>query len=296
MPPVARRFAALGAVAATALLLGAAPATAQEPDPDAAAQESAGERVVATVNGEDITLADVEEAIAALPQQVRQMPRQSLIPAVANQLAVGKLMAERGYEAGLAEDPVVERRLATAEETIIQEVWLDRQVEERIDEQAIEAAYQDYLEANPPGPEVRARHILVETEEAAQALIGRLDEGADFAELAQEASIGPSAASGGDLGWFAQGDMVAPFAEAAFALEPGAYSETPVETQFGWHVILTEDRREGEPPTLAEMRGQLEQQLTREAVQSIVDDVRADAEIVLYGPDGEPLEGVPGPN
>ncbi|MEQ8965979.1 MAG: peptidylprolyl isomerase [Azospirillaceae bacterium] len=287
MSPVVRRLAPLGAVAAAALLV-AAPLAGP-----ARAQDDAGDRVVATVNGTEITMAEVQEAISSLPQQVRQMPRQSLIPAVANQLAVGKLMAEQGYESGLADDPEVERRLSAAEETIVQEVWLDRQVEERIDEAAIEEEYQAYLEANPSGPEVKARHILVETEEAARDLIGQLEEGADFADLARENSVGPSAQNGGDLGWFAQGDMVAPFAEAAFALETDAYTQEPVETQFGWHVILTEDKRESEPPTLAEIRGQLEQQLTRQAVQSIVDDVRADAEIVLYGPDGEPLEAPP---
>ncbi|NBB81817.1 MAG: peptidylprolyl isomerase [Alphaproteobacteria bacterium] len=290
MTAFARRLAGtvspLALAAALALGLAAGPVLAQD-------EGETEDRVVATVNGDPIYESDVDRAITQLPQQVRQMPREALIPALANQLAVGRLITEQGYEAGLDEDPVVIERVEEAEETIVQEVWLDRAVQDRISEEAIDEAYQDFLAENPPTEQVKARHILLETEEEAQAVIDELDGGAEFAALAEERSIGPSAENGGDLGWFAQGDMVAPFGEAAFALEPGSYTDTPVETQFGWHVILAEDTRSQEPPGLEEVRGQLEQQLTRSIVQEIVAELEADAEIVVFGPDGEPIEDAP---
>lgn len=290
MTAFARRLAGTASPVALAAVLAIGLAAA--PIPSLAQDEAEGEedRVVATVNGEPIYESEVERAMTQLPQQVRQMPREALIPALANQLAVGRLITEQGYEAGLEEDAEVVERVREAEESIIQEVWLDRAVQERISEEAIDEAYQQFLEENPPQDQVKARHILVESEEEAQSVIDELDAGGDFAALAEERSIGPSAQTGGDLGWFGQADMVEPFGEAAFSLEPGSYTAEPVETQFGWHVILTEETRTQEAPALEEVRGQLEQQLTRSIVQEIVADLEADADIVVFGPDGEPLE------
>ncbi|MCL4144383.1 UNVERIFIED_CONTAM: hypothetical protein GTU68_067142 [Idotea baltica] len=131
----------------------------------------------------------------------------------------------------------------------------------------------------PEQEEVRARHILVEEEETAKEITEALrgDKG-DFAELAKEKSTGPSGASGGDLGYFLKGDMVAPFAEAAFALEKGAVSD-PVKTQFGWHVIKLEDRRMRKPPAFEELEGQLRQQLMQATAQQIIAEVKEATEV-----------------
>ena len=111
-----------------------------------------------------------------------------------------------------------------------------------------------------------------------------------FADLAAEFSVGPSGPRGGDLGFFTQGQMVEPFAVAAFALQPGEVSATPVETQFGWHVIKVEDRRMTEQPSLEDLRSQLESGLADDVIQGIFAELRDGAEIVVYGPDGEPME------
>jgi peptidyl-prolyl cis-trans isomerase C len=153
----------------------------------------------------------------------------------------------------------------------------------------MEAAYQQFLVDNPPIEEVSARHILVESEEAAVALITRLNEGADFATLATESSTDPgSAPAGGDLGYFTRDQMVAAFADAAFAMQPGEVSATPVQTQFGWHVIRVDDRRMRPQPPLEEVSDQLRAGLTQDVVQAIVAEVREGADIVVYGPDGQP--------
>ena len=114
--------------------------------------------------------------------------------------------------------------------------------------------------------------------------------GEDFAALAREASTGPTGPNGGDLGYFTKDRMVPEFGEAAFSLGPGEFSEAPVQTQFGWHVILVEDRRLTEPPSLEDMRPQLEGGLADQVVLEIVAELREGADIVLFGPDGEPLE------
>lgn len=278
----------VGAAGLAAILAsGSAGLRAQE---DAATEDP----VVATVNGEEIRRSEVMAEIENLPPQYRQVPPAVLVPAIAEQMAAGVLIREAAQDAGLDESEEVQQRLERAEERILQEVWLERRLQERMTDEAMEDAYQAYLEENPPAEEVSASHILVETEEEAQDIIAQLDEGAEFAELAREHSIGPSGEQGGDLGYFERGQMVEPFAEAAFNLEPGTYTEEPVETQFGWHVIRVEDARAAEPPTRQAIADQLEESLRQAMVREILDDLLADAEIVLYGPGGEPLpEGEP---
>ena len=288
------RFGKAAAVlgVAAAVMIGTTAPRAQD--------EPADDPVVATVNGEEIRQSEVIAEIGNLPPQYQQVPPEVLIPAIAEQMAAGVLIRRAAYDAGLDDSEEVQRRLAQAEERILQEVWLEQSIQERLTEDAMDAAYRAYLDENPPAEEVSARHILVETEEEAEALIDRLDDGADFAGLAQEYSVGPSGAQGGDLGFFERGQMVEPFADAAFALEPGSYTQQPVETRFGWHVILVEDSRTAAPPARAEIADQLEQTLRQTLIRDILDALLADAEIVLYGPDGQPLEpgetpGTPAP-
>jgi peptidyl-prolyl cis-trans isomerase C len=268
-------------------------ASAQEDAGQEGAQEN-GDPVVARVNGEEIYRSEAMQAIANLPEQYQQVPAEVLLPAIAEQLAIGRLIQDRAEETGLPEDETVQERLEQARMSILQEVWLQRRVEERMTDEAVQQAYDEFLEANPPGEEVKARHILVETEEEAGQIIQQLDEGADFSELAAEHSIGPSGEEGGDLGWFQEGQMVEPFGEVAFALDVGDYSEDPVETQFGWHVIKVDDRRTVEPPSLEEVRDRLEGQLAQGIIQQVIQDLRAEADIELVGPAAEAAEGAEG--
>ncbi|MEK9844819.1 peptidylprolyl isomerase, partial [Thalassospira sp.] len=158
--------------------------------------------------------------------------------------------------------------------------YLDRALDDAVTEDAIKAKYDEFVANNEPEPQVHARHILLENEEDAKAVIAELDDGADFVELAKEKSTGPSAPNGGDLGFFNRADMVAPFAEAAFAMEAGTYSKEPVQTQFGWHVIKVEEKKEGTQPSLDEVRQQLTAEVTRDAINTIVEGLREKADIV----------------
>lgn len=125
-----------------------------------------------------------------------------------------------------------------------------------------------------PSTQYKARHILVESQGEAAALIAQLDGGADFATLAEENSTGPSAPNGGDLGWFSPNQMVAPFSAAVTALENGAYSKEPVQTDFGWHVILREDSRTSEPPPLDSVRETLVQAIRQRRLQQHIESLR----------------------
>ena len=127
-----------------------------------------------------------------------------------------------------------------------------------------------------PSQQFKARHILVESQGAATELIAQLNGGADFEELAKTHSTGPSGPSGGDLGWFSPGQMVKPFSDAIAALEDGAYSTEPVQTSFGWHVILREDSRANEPPTLESVRDSIKQRVEQNNFQKYIESLRAD--------------------
>src|SRR5262249_9671297 len=145
----------------------------------------------------------------------------------------------------------------------------------------LKARYQDFLKKNPPEPEVHARHILVQSEDEAKAVIKELEAGKPFEQVAAERSKGSSGQNGGGLGYFTEKDMVPEFAQAAFAMKPGEFSKTPVKTQFGWHVIKVEDRRDRQPPSFEEAKPQLENDLQQELVQALVQDLRKGAKIEM---------------
>lgn len=138
-------------------------------------------------------------------------------------------------------------------------------------------AYEEQMALAPP-LEFKASHILVESQSEAIGLISELEGGADFASLAKEKSTGPSGPNGGDLGWFAPNQMVAPFSQAVAGLDDGEYTKTPVQTQFGWHVILREDSREATPPTLESVRAVVKQRVEQEKLQKYIQDLRATLE------------------
>lgn len=142
-------------------------------------------------------------------------------------------------------------------------------------EQEIFDTYQEQVALAPP-LEYKARHILVDSQGAATSLIEQLNEGADFEALAKEHSTGPSGPSGGDLGWFPANAMVKPFSDAVVAMEDGGVTSSPVQTQFGWHVILREDSRESTPPPLDSVRDVIVQRVSQEKFLAFVRSLRED--------------------
>ena len=159
----------------------------------------------------------------------------------------------------------------------------------KVDDKALEARYQQFLKDNPQQEEVRARHILVASEAVAKEIIADLKKGGDFAALAKAKSTDGSAKEGGDLGFFTREDMVPEFSEAAFALKPNEFTQEPVKSQFGWHVIKLEQRRQTAAPALADVRDQLTSEMSQEMITKIVEDLRKGAKIEKFDIEGKPL-------
>jgi peptidyl-prolyl cis-trans isomerase C len=163
-------------------------------------------------------------------------------------------------------------------------------------DEEIQKVYQDEY-AGQSGTEYKARHILLKKQEEATALIEKLDGGADFAELAKEHSTGPTGKDGGDLGWFDVSQMVKPFGDALMAMEKGNYSSAPVETQFGWHIILLEDTRESEAPSLESVKAKIINKLKQGALSEYMKELRDSSKLVFNEKNAKPApaasEGAP---
>ena len=171
------------------------------------------------------------------------------------------------------------RRMAHQRDKLLLEDYLASEAHKAVTPAAIAKLYEETVKSLPPEQEVHARHILVETEDQAKAVLERLNKGEDFAKVSAELSKDPgSGQQGGDLGWFTKERMVPEFAEAAFKLEPGKLSD-PVKTQFGWHVLKVEEKRIHQPPKLEEVRDQIAQYLERKAQQDIILALRAKAKV-----------------
>ncbi len=260
-----------------ALLVVALPASAQE-------TPAADDPVEAVVNGQEIRRSDVIESAKSLPPAYQQQIDQ-IYPALVERLIDLTLLLEEGRRRDLGAEPEVKERVAHYEDQVVREILLDRQVKEGMTEEAVKARYDQFVAEFQPQAEIHARHILVATEDEAKAIIAELDGGGDFAAIATAKSIDTgSGAQGGDLGFFTADQMVPEFSQAAFALEPGAHSAAPVQSQFGWHVIKVEEKRDTQPPSFEEARPEIENQLSQELVNDLVTRLRADADIQLMTP------------
>ncbi len=246
--------------------------------------------VVATVNGESIRRSDLEEARTRLPDSYRQVPLEAVSGILVKSLIDTKLMATEARKAGLENDPVFKARLARIKEQLLERIYLTGYIQKQITKEKLDEAYAKLRAEAAKKKEVRARHILLKTEKEARAVIAEIKNGADFAELAKKKSIGPSSSQGGDLGYFAEGRMVPEFSKAAFAMNKGEVTETPVKTQFGWHVIKVEDKRTAAAPSFEEVKKELSAKLARGIGSAYLNGLRNKAKIENFNLDGSPLE------
>ena len=248
----------------------------------ATAQEITAETVIATLNGTPITVGELQMAGAEFADQLGQVPADRRDGAVLDLVINMRLASAAATEAGLDKDPMVAQRLDLAHDRTLYSEFLRGKFLAAVTPEAIQARYDAEMADYQPLEEVHARHILVNTdqEDLAKEIIAELDAGADFAKIASEKSQDPgSGASGGDLGWFKRGMMVKPFEEAAFALEPGQYTKTPIRSDFGWHVILVEEKRMAPPPSLEEERPRIEQEIVRDTFDKEISALREGATI-----------------
>ena len=279
-----------GAVLAqTAPASQAAPASQTPPASQAApaAQPAAADPVVATVNGQPIHLSEVKAAATSMGAEAHGMSPADLYPQVLTQLIDGKALVIQAQKEGLEKDPAVQRQLQAAHERVLESAVLHKAIGPDITEAALKARYEKEIAGKTGAEEVHARHILVPDEATAKTIIAELDKGGSFAALSKKYSKDPgSAQDGGDLGWFKKGEMVPAFSDAAFALKDGQITQTPVHTQFGWHVIQVLGHRKAPPPTFEQAESALRQKVIKEGVQQAVAKARAQVKIVRYNLDG----------
>jgi peptidyl-prolyl cis-trans isomerase C len=265
------------------------PARAQQAAP-------AEDPVVAIVDGTQVHRSEVEAVARSLPEQYRQVPLPQIYGMLLDRAIDFRLLSQAAEQTDLAQEPGVQTELERARAGVLRDAFVRQKIEEGTTAEKLRARYDEVKDDEGfTQEEVHARHILVGSEDEAKEVIVALAGGADFATLAGERSVDPSARqNGGDLGFFRREQMVPEFTEAAFGLQAGQRTDKPVQTQFGWHVIEVVERRMG-TPTFEETQPRLRQEIAREIVLALVADLRGDAEIQRFSLDGSPMQIGPEP-
>ena len=244
-------------------------------------------KVLAKIDGVEITDEDMRLALEdvgpGLPQQLQGKARDGYLM---DYLIDSKLVAKKAEAEKLADTPEFKKRLEFMREKALMETELSRIAKTAATEDAIKKTYEEAKAKQKPEDEVRAKHILVEKEDEARDVVKRLKAGEDFTKVAKDVSKDPGS-EGGDLGWFSKERMVPEFSDAAFKLAPGQLSD-PVKSQFGWHVIKVEEKRQKPFPTLEQVKDQVLRYVVQKAQSEVVLKLRESAKI-------ERMEGAPAP-
>ena len=238
---------------------------------------SARAEPVATINGTNIDSSVLEVYVESRTQRpvgdLAEQDRQTLM----SELVDLYILSTQPGSADLKKDPRIAAQIELQERAIVAQAFAAKYIAENaVTDEEIATEYEIQAAEAPPS-QFRARHILVPTQGEAIDLIAKLDTGSDFATLAMDSSTGPSAKDGGALPWFSPNQMVKPFSDAVAALEDGKYTSEPVQTEFGWHVILREESRAKEPPPLESIRENIKQNIAQKKFQAHLDALRADA-------------------
>lgn len=252
--------------AATKAPAAAQPAPFTVPDP------------VAVVNGKPIS----KTAFDQYAQQLRGKAKVDSAEAsksLVDQLVMEELLVQEAGKQKLADDPQIKQQMEMVQRNLLASTVVRRMLSANApSEEAIKKEY-DTAVAAMKGKEYKASHILVDSEDKAKEVIAELKKGGNFAELAKAKSTDSSKDNGGDLGWFTPSMMVPPFAEAVAKMEKGKTSEQPVQTPFGWHVILLEDVRDATPPSMDELKPQIAQMLQSKLVNDYLEKLKSGAKI-----------------
>lgn len=249
------------------------------------AQDDNIAKVVATIDGEDISLNLVIAMMRQLPPQYRDQPFDVLYDPVLDDIIDTRLAAREAKRSGIADDPLIQELAQRAYDRVMAEAWISINIQQQITDDMVDTRYAELINDTSAREEISARHILVDSMDAATDIIRRLDDGEDFATLAKALSTGPSAPNGGNLGYFKRGDMVPSFSDAAFDLDVSKYTDTPVRSDYGWHVIMVEDKRTIDLPPLENIRGQLIEIMTAELATMQADNLYQKAKIRRLGLD-----------
>ena len=247
-------------------------------------------KVIARVNGADITEGDLAIAAEDPALQMPNVPEEQKRDLLTGYMIDLKLGAKAAEAAKVGSGAEFARKLAYNRDKTLLDEYLDQEAKKAVTPEAARKLYEETVKSVPAEQEVRARHILVENEEDAKKAAARVKGGEDFTKVAGELSKDPgSKTDGGDLGFFTKDRMVEPFAEAAFKLEPGQISD-PVKSQFGWHVIKVEEKRNKPAPSFEETKDQVQTYLARKAQQDLIMGLRKNAKVERLDDKGNLVE------
>jgi peptidyl-prolyl cis-trans isomerase C len=233
---------------------------------------------IAIVNGKAVPKARVEALMSQALRQGNQQRTPELEQQVRDEVVLREMFMQEAEKRGLAASPDYKAQMEFARQTIlIRELFADYQKKNPVSDAEVQAEY-DKFKSQSGGTEYRARHILVEKEDEAKGLIAQIKGGAKFEDLAKKNSKDPgSGENGGDLDFAAPGAYVPEFSQAMVKLKKGELTETPVKSQFGWHIIKLEDTREAKFPPLEEVKGQIQQRIGQQKLAEFRDGIRAKA-------------------
>ena len=243
---------------------------------------AADDTVVARVNGVDIKQSDLDFAASEVGPRLSNYVPADRRRVLLQYVIENELMAGAGEQGKLNETPNFSDRLKYHQRRALRDAYFESSIRNAVPEADAKKVYEEKIKEIKPEQEVRARHILVDTEDDAKAILERLNKGEDFATLAKEKSK-DSNAEGGDLGFFTRGQMLKPFEDAAFALDVGKISD-PVQTQFGWHVIKVEEKRDQALPSFDQVKEAIIAQLVQQKAQEVVTGLRYAANIEIVDP------------
>ena len=244
------------------------------------------EGIAAKVNGEVISIEEIKKGYNDNPQIAAQVSFDKFYDKAVDIYINGKLVLQAATNAKVQETPEYKEQLKTAQEDLARKVYIEQLLAQKVNEEALRNFYDnEYLKNFKSRKEVKAKHILVETEQKAKDMIKKLNNGADFEKLAKENSKDNAV----DLGYFNEELMVPEFSKAAFALEKGAYTKEPVKTQFGYHVILVEDFRDSTPLPLKDIAPQVKNLLSQKVMAETFDGLYKNGKITKYDLEGKEI-------
>jgi len=249
----------------------------------------AAQKVYAKVNGMDVTAGDIAMIIRNPRINFDQLPPQTQ-QKILDQAIDGKLLTSKAIKSGIEKTEAFKKALEKVKSDLALEVWMKEQYKKaKVTDKEAKAFYDKNKDKFKQPAQVKARHILVKTKKEAEKIINQLKGLSGkkledkFIELAKTKSTGPSGANGGELGWFSARRMVPEFSKAAFALKKGEITKTPVKTQFGYHIIYLEDKKDGGNVAFANVKERIKAQLKiqkfQKNVQSIAKQLRKSAKI-----------------
>ena len=248
------------------------------------ANAGADKGVAAKFNGEIIYVNDLKQSYADHPQIQNRVPFEEFYAKTLDVFVNSKLVYQAAQKAKIEETPEYQRQLVTAKEDLARKLYLEKVVDEQVNDKAIQDLYDEYKAKFESQKEIKAKHILVDSEDKAEEVINKLKKGEDFVKLANEYSKDQV-----ELGYFTEDMMVPEFSKAAFSMDKGEFSKKPVKTEFGWHVILVEDVRASKPLELKDVEPQLRNMVTQQVIAKTFENLHNDSKIEKFNLDGNPI-------